>query len=227
MCFGGMFFLGMSLLGGCNSSEPRNQDYIISCGSCPCIKQSGFSYELSLKLSAYPYELKDDPDQYNQVVIELASNLAEQCQLLCAAREHGIKISPEELKKEEESLLEGYSAQDLEQLMMEEVVRHRIWKQKIEQNLSIRRFIQDSLIEQIPIAQEEISRFYDLQMKLNKGKGPDWIKNTDVLVEKLKARKAQENYEKWMEKIRQSYPVTINKQLLQQFLIYLPDESKG
>ncbi len=186
-----------------------------------------FAYELSLKLAAYPYDLKDDPDQYNLAVIELAANLAEQCQLLCAAKDKGIKILPEELQKEEESLLEGYSDEALDQFMIEEALKRRIWKQKMEQDLLIRRFIQMSLVKEISITQEEISAFYALQVQQNKDNEPDWIKDTDVLVEKLKAKKAQENYEEWMEQIRASYPVTINKELLKQFLIYPPDESKG
>ncbi len=218
----------MSLWGGCHPlNESRKQDCIIECGADSCMTKARFSYELSLKLAAYPYDLKDDPDQYNQVVIELASNLAEQCQLLCAAREKGISISPEELKKTEESLLEGYSDEGLEQFMIEEVLRYRIWKQKMEQDLLIRQFIQTFLVEPIPITQEEISEFYALQVKQNKNNQSDWLEETEVLVEKLKAKKAQENYEKWVEQIRASYPVTINKELLQQFLMYPPDESKG
>ncbi len=219
--------LWIFLWSGCNSSEVRKEDCIITCASESCMTLPRFAYELSLKLAAYPYDLKDDPDQYNLAVIELAANLAEQCQLLCAAKGKGIKILPEELQKEEESLLEGYSDEELDQFMIEEALRRRIWKQKMEQDLLIRRLIQMSLVKEISITQEEISAFYALQVQQNKDNEPDWIKDTDVLVEKLKAKKAQENYEEWMEQIRAAYPVTINKELLKQFLIYPPDESKG
>ncbi len=218
--------LGMFLLGSCNSSnDAEKQDCIIQCSADSCVTLTEFSCEISLKLAAYPYGLEDDPDQYNQVIIDLAATLAEQCQLLCGAKEKGIRISSEELKQAETSLLEGYSDQELEQLMIEKALRYQTWKRKLEQDFLIRRFIQSFLVEQMSITQEEISKFYDLQIKLHHNTEPEWIKNTKILMEKLKAKKAQENYEQWMEQLKASCPVSINRELLRQFLI-TPPESK-
>ncbi len=226
--FLGIFLVGICLLGGCNSSnDAAKHDCIIQCGTDSCVTLAEFSCEISLKLAAYPYGLEDDPDQYNQMIIDLAATLAEQCQLLCGAREKGIRISSEELEKAEASLLEGYSDQGVEQLMIEKALRYQTWKRKLEQDLLIRRFIQSFLVEQMSITQEEISEFYDLQIKLHHNTEPDWIKNTKVLMERLKTKKAQENYEQWMEQIKVSCPVSINRELLRQFLITLPESKEG
>ncbi len=226
--FLGILLLGLSLLGGCNSSNDteKKEDCIIQCGADSCVTLAEFSYEISLKLAAYPYGLKDDPDQYNQAVIDLAANLAEQYQLLCGARGKGIRISSEELKQAETSLLEGYSDQEFEQLMIEKALRYQIWKRKLEQDLLIRRFIQSFLVEQMTITQEEISEFYDFQMKLHHNIEPEWMKDTETLVERLKTKKARENYEQWMEQIRASCPVSINRELLRQFLITTPESKE-
>ncbi len=206
---------------GCDNScqKVKKENAVIGCPGVRCMDMEDFSHELSLKLAAYPYDIKDDPDAYNQVVIDLAANLAQQYQLLCGAKKQGIHIPREEVDTAEKSLREMYSDEDFQHLMLKEAVRYRYWKKKIKQDLMIREYIRVSLLASTSVTQDEIGQFYAREKELNGNEEPEWLKDTQTLILRLKEKKAGEVYDAWVEQLKETCPATINREILKKFLI--------
>ncbi len=213
---------------GCKTPHQnvQKENIIIFCPGLEGMDSEEFSHELSLKLAAYPYDIKKDPDFYNQVIIDLAANLAQQYQLLCGAKKKGIHASLDAVDAEEAAIREKYTEEEFQHLMLDEAVRYRVWKKKMEQDVTIREYIRVSLLESTSVTQEEIGRFYAREKELNGNEAPEWLKDTQTLILRVKEQKAQQNYGKWLEQLKEDCPVTINHGLLKKFLILPPEKGE-
>ncbi|MCG8530327.1 MAG: SurA N-terminal domain-containing protein [Desulfovibrionales bacterium] len=204
---------------GCETPEPTKEiENVISAGSvgisAPC-----FADELDLKLSAYPYDLKSRPMEYNAVVMELLSELSEQSVLLAVARGKHIDVSPDELARAEAEIKADYPGGSFDQMLLENAVSYMFWKRKLKQSLIIEKLIQSELLGPIEISGDDIKKFFHKYLDGNKASTDRFLKDEKKMVAQLRMEKSQEEYPEWMATLKEQIPFQIHKDVVTRFLI--------
>ncbi|WP_022668434.1 SurA N-terminal domain-containing protein [Desulfospira joergensenii] len=220
------FAAGLVCFSGAGCSPPPAVDvteYVIKCGDI-LIEKDEFLEELDMKLAAYPYDIKKDPAEYNEMIMDLVLALTEQSQLLNAAAQMGIQVSDEEVDQAEKLLREDYPEDSFEQILLENALPYEFWKKKLKQSMIMEELIQRELREKVKITPEELVSFYDKVADEYKeeetGEGrTDLTESGSELVERLRREKSQDQYNEWIQKLKLDFPAEINKDAIAKFLI--------
>ena len=203
--------------------EPVIKEPLIKCGDI-LIQRDEFLEELDLKMAAYPYDIKNQPVLYNEMIMDLVHALTEQCQLLSAAAQLGIQVTDEEVNQAEKKLREDYPEDSFEQILLENALSYEFWKKKLKQTMITDKLIQTQLREKVEITPDELLTFYDkVGDEYKHPEGGEEPENPDdigmELVERLRREKSQDQYNEWIQKLKQEYPAEINKNEIATFLI--------
>ncbi len=213
----GLFFFGAS---GCTKPpETAGPEYVLKAGST-IIFPDQFAEELDLKLAAYPYTLKKNPVEYNQMVFDLVLILSEESVLLAAAGDKGIQVTDSELDAAIAFQREDYPEDSFEQMLLENAISYPYWKKNLKKNLIIEKFIQQELKDKIEILPGDVVSFY------NRHIDQEMVADEKKLVSHLRREKSQESYDEWILELKTLYPVDINKNALTKFLMEM-DNNKG
>jgi hypothetical protein len=216
------FLLGLLLFGTFGCTEPPDTfapDYLIKTGSITILPVE-FAEELDLKLSAYPYDYKKNPMEYNRLIFDLVSILSEESVLLAAAHDSKILVSDSELAAKESFYREDYPEDSFEQMLLENAISYPYWKKTIKDNLIIDKFIQQELKDKVEILSEDVVSFY------NRHRLQEAVSDEKELVSRLRSEKSQEFYDQWITGLKKQYPIDINKTSLARFLMKI-ENNKG
>ena len=202
---------------GCSKTDKQDkmEAYVLKSQNI-IITSSQFSEELELRKAGYAYNIKDNPSQYNNIVMQVVGDLSEEIVLLHTASEKGITVSEEEFKKAENDFLKDYPGNTFENMLLKNAVEYSFWKKRFIKRLVIDRLIQQELREKIIIKTEDVVKFYD---KFKTEEKQDL--SEDELIVQLREQKTEEKYSEWIETAIAKYPVDINKEELKTFLIGL------
>lgn len=199
--------------------QPPIPEYVIRAGTVS-VTLDDFLAELDLKLSAYPYDIRKSPDQYNEVVVDLLATLSEESLLLAAAAEKGISVSEEELEAARQEARADYPGDSFEQMLLENAVSLSLWQTKLMRSLVIRKLVQAELIEPLEITPGDVKLFFDRQVAGGKQTGQFKGGGDETrLLRRLRLEKGQARYQEWVLSLKQVIPVHINKQAVTNILI--------
>ena len=222
-----VFSLVLSILWvtGCSKPEKELNTQFMIKTSLIKVSSSEFADELDLKKAAYPYDIKENQKEYNEMVIHLVKILSEEIVLLSAAADKQIIITDQEIASAEKEFKKDYPEDSFEQILLENAISYPLWKERFQKNMIIERLIDQELKQKIIITPEDIVEFYNIynvkttQNSENNAMILNKIKNENDLVTRLRMQKTQENYNKWIQDLYKMYPVEINKDKLQNFLL--------
>lgn len=170
-----------------------------------------FAQELDLKRAAYPYDLDQNPLEYNGLVLDLVSSFAEELVILSAAKEKGIWVDESELQAAETYFREDYPEESFDKMLLENAISYEFWKKRLEKNLIMEKFIQQELTDKIEITTQDLVAFYTKQRSQKM--------DEKELLSKLRLEKSQDSYEDWIMELKKIYPMEINEKILARFLI--------
>ena len=209
------------LFPGCSNTDNQTKmdAYVLKSGDI-IITSSQFTEELELKKVGYSYNIKDNPTEYNKIVMQAVKDLSEEIVLLHTAREKGIFISDAELNKAEQIFLKDYPDDTFKNMLLKNAIEYSFWKKRFKNQLIIDQLIQKELREKIIIRTEDVVDFYDKY----KSEGKKDLSENE-LIGQLREQKTEEKYSNWIDKAIVKYPVDINKEELKKFLIGL-DKNK-
>jgi hypothetical protein len=205
------------------SSEP---DYILRTMH-EMVSVNDFEKELDLKISAYPYLVKDDPDEYNQMVIQLVKGLSEEIVLLSEAGQKNVVVTDQEVEAAEAAFKADYPEDSFDQLLLKNAISYEFWKKRFKKDMIINRLIDEELRQKIEISSQELYDFYKKKDKNQRADSfdPD-AENTGItfqeekeLVARLRLKKTQDSYGAWIQQLFDKYPVDIDRERLKTFLI--------
>ncbi len=213
---GVLIFFCISFLGCGDKDKQNNEETYILKSQDIIITPSQFTEELELKKASYSYNIKDNPSEYNDIVIKVVQDLSEEIVLLHIAREKGIFISDKGFKKAEKEFLKDYPDDTFENMLLKNAIEYSFWKKRFIKRLIIDQLIQQELREKIVIKTEDVVKFYDEYKQQKKQ-----TLSENELIAQLREQKTEEKYYKWIEKATAQYPVDLNKEELKHFLIGL------
>ena len=224
-----MVMVACVIVFGCGGPGSQSENDFILKTTGITIDRSSFAEELDLKLSAYPYEFKSRPFEYNQLVIELVRSLSEESILLTAADQMGHTITDLELETSVEKFRSDYPEDSFEQILMKNAISYPFWLQRFKKQMIIDRLIDRELRDKIEISAEEMVAFYqNYQAALTRSQDGDdngetsviqKIENEKELISRLKMQKIEEKYGPWLKGLEKKYPVEINNEQIKTFLI--------
>lgn len=199
----------------------KSDDYILK-SQLVTISKSDFSEELDLKKAAYSYDIKDDPEEYNQMVIHLVKMLVEEVVLLSAAADKKIVITDEELDLAVNEFKKEYPENSFDQILLKNAISYPFWLHRFKKNMTMDRLIEQELRNKVEITPQDMVDFYT-RAKAGQNTGATSamirIENEKELVKQLRQQKTQEQYDLWMRSLYSQYPVEINEKKLKQFLL--------
>lgn len=197
--------------------EPVPKPYVIRTGEM-VISSDAFSDELDLKIIAYPFELKHDPQAYNAMVLDLVAVLSDELVLMAEAAERDIDISPAELDAAEQKFKEDYPEESFEQMLLENAISYPVWKNRLKKDMVISKLLEQELIGAQEITSEDVIAFYDRYARTGNQGNPKDLDEAG-LVAQLRMEKSQASYETWMAGLKAKFPVEMNKKAIAAFLL--------
>ncbi len=210
---------------GCSDPPPAtDSDYIIKTAA-RSISPEEFSEELDLKRAAYPYNIKDQPAEYNEMVIDLVEVLSEEIVLLSAAADKGIVVTDQEVETAEAVLRKDYPGDSFEQMLFKNAISYPFWKRRFKKKMIIDRLIDEQLKSKIEISSKDIVDFYrknrEISIEADKENSSEGepVDKEERLVSRLRMQKTQDSYTQWIKDIWKDYPLEINEKKLKAFLM--------
>jgi len=222
-----IFLYGALCLTGC--SEPAKETaspYLIKT-PVMVITRSDFLEELDLKKAAYPYNIDENPAEYNEMVIHLVKTLSEEIILLSAAPDKGVIVTDQDVALAEDEFKKDYPEDSFDQILLKNALSYSFWKKRFKKNMIIDKLIDQELKQKIEITSLDIVEFYkkyhrdDAQNTENETDGLKKNESEKELIDRIRSQKTQDNYDEWMQQLGNDYPVEINKEELKTFLIDL------
>jgi len=199
-------------------------DYLIKTSSLN-VGSEAFLEELDLKKAAYPYTIRDNPAEYNEMVIHLVKMLSEEIVLLSAAEKKGISVTNHELQLAEDEFKKDYPDDSFEQILLRSAISYPFWKKRFKKNMIIDKLIDQELKKKVEITARDIVEFYNQSRRINSESADAGamvlkkIEDEKELVSRLRMQKTQEQYDEWIQALKNDHPVEINKGKLRTFLI--------
>jgi MinD-like ATPase involved in chromosome partitioning or flagellar assembly len=200
-------------------------EYIIKAGPV-LVTQTQFLEELDLKLTAYPYDIKNTPDHYNEVVVDLVATLSEETLLLAVAQKKGITVTRQEVDAAKEDVKASYPGDSFEQMLLENAISYMVWEKKLQKSLQIEKLVRQELVDKIQIGAEDVKAFFE-KHKAGAAAVPGktgFADETELLAQ-LRREKSEMLYQEWVQSLKQDISVDINKLQIAQLLI--GNEKKG
>lgn len=228
--FGNLFIL-ISLITGCGEVPQKTEKRYIIKTSLVSISPENFADELDLKLSDYPYNIKDKKNEYNEMVIHLVKVLSEEIILLSEAAQIGVNVTDEEANQAESEFKKDYPEDSFEQMLLKNAISYAFWKDRFKKNMIIQRLIDQELEAKIKISSDDLVSFYqkygnkNLMGEKNSGVSGGTsekihnFQDEKYLLSRIKRQKTEEAYDNWFKTLFNKYPVTINKEKLKNYLI--------
>ncbi len=212
-------------ISACSEQQPDIQKDFVIKTSLVNITGPDFLEELDLKKAAYPNSIKDNSTEFNKMVIHLVKMLTEEIILLSAAADYGVTITDAEFRAALDDFKKDYPDDSFEQILLKNAISYPLWLNRFKKNMIMEKLIGQELRNKIEITSQDIVEFYR-QFQENKVSGSkenesvlNQIGNEKELVSQLRIHKTQAQYENWIKKLSQDYPVEINKENLKTFLI--------
>lgn len=207
-----------------DSKTDSDPDYLIKTSSL-IVSSEAFLEELDLKKAAYPYTIRDKPAEYNEMVIHLVKMLSEEIVLLSDAEKKGISVTNHELQIAEDEFKADYPDDSFEQILLRSAISYPFWKKRFKKNMIIDKLIDQELKKKVEITARDIVEFYNQSRRINSENSDAGamvlrkIEDEKELVSRLRMQKTQEQYDKWIQKLKNDHPVEINMGKLRRFLI--------
>ena len=220
-----IFLYGALCLTGCSEPAKKTVSQYLIKTQVMIITRSDFLEELDLKKAAYPYNIDENPAEYNEMVIHLVKMLSEEIILLSAAVDKGVIVTDQDVDLAEDEFKKDYPEDSFDQLLLKNAISYSFWKRRFKKNMIIDKLIDQELKQKIEITSLDIVEFYkkyhrdDAHNTENEADGLKKNETEKELIDRLRLQKTQDHYDEWIQQLGNDYPVEINKEELKIFLI--------
>ncbi len=223
VAFLSVFVLANALLciSGCTEQQEIDSRTAVITAGTITIDLAAFSRELETKLSSYPYDIKENPEDYNAMVLDLVSDLADEAVLLAAAAAQDIEVSPEELDAAVAEFKKDYPEDSFDKMLLERAILYPVWKKSLKKDMVIQKLIGRDLVDVQEIHPQDMIAFYGSlagEYNAQDNTSPGDMDEKE-LVQQLRLEKSRKAFETWMLGLKQKYPVQINQYSVTAFLI--------
>jgi hypothetical protein len=209
----GLFLLFFSIAGCTNSaSNPENKSLIRVRDRVLTVLEFNQAFEISK--TAYPYNLRNEPDELRNAQRRLLNELMIEMILLERAEELGLSVSDEELAKAVADIKGDYPEDTFEKTLLEFAVPYEIWEARLRKRLLMEKVVGSELKDQIVITPEDIAKYYEQHFKALEPNMDSTIQMENInelIIKNLRREKTEQAYKKLINKLKQQYDIEINR----------------
>jgi hypothetical protein len=162
---------------------------------------------------AYSHNLRYEPDEYRNAQLRLLNELTIEMIILERAAELGLAISDDEVEKTVADFKKDYPEDTFEKTLLEFAVSYETWQDRLRNRLLMEKVINHELEDQILITSEDIAKYYEENFR---DKAPDTESELNaeginkMIIEQLRREKLEQAYQRWINKLKQQYPIEIS-----------------
>lgn len=163
--------------------------------------------------SAYPQNLKDDPEDLRDAQLRLLNQLAVEMMILERAEELGLSISDEELQNAVNDIKSDYPEDTFEKTLLKTAISYESWEIRLRNRLLMQKVIDHELKDQIVITPEDIADYYERNIKTRDSETESVANENDMnemIIKFLRREKAEQVYQVWIENLKKTYPIEID-----------------
>jgi hypothetical protein len=218
---------------GCNKPETEKAPEFLIKTSLMGVDKGEFLEELDLKRAAYPYNISENPAEYNEMVMHLVKMLSEEIVLLSAAADRAVEVTDQEIQSARAEFQKDYPGDSFDEVMLKNAISYSLWEKRFKKNMIIDKLIDQELGEKIEISSRDIVEFYNTYQMAADGQSdadigePGKISDEQELVFRLRLQKTQERYDEWIQGLEDQYPVELNREELKTLLKGIQNSGGG
>ncbi|MEJ2100256.1 MAG: SurA N-terminal domain-containing protein [Desulfobacterales bacterium] len=173
-----------------------------------------FNQVFEISKTAYSNNLRYEPDEYRNAQLRLLNELTIEMIILERAAELGLTVSDEEVEKAVADVKKDYPGDTFEKTLLEFAVSYETWEKRLRDRLLMKKVIDHELKDQIIITSEDIAKYYESHFEAKAPPDTDSETNrediNEMIIEQLRREKMEQAYQKWINKLKQQYPIEIN-----------------
>ena len=201
-------------LAGCADSESKYRDeYFIRVGDS-VITVLDFNRAFEIVKASYSHGAMQQPDAVKEAQLRFVKQMTEEMILRERAKDIGITITDEEVKRAVEDIKRDYPENVFDQILLEYAVPYRLWEKGLETRLLMEKVIAKDLGAQIQVTPDDVSKYYEADHK-NDELTPDIKKVSkdinEAMIRNLRRKKIEEAYKPWIKELQKKYIIEINK----------------
>jgi hypothetical protein len=201
-------------LAGCADSEYKlYNEYFIRVGDS-VITVLDFNRAFEITKASYSQGAMQQPDAVKEAKLRLVKQMTEEMLLRERAKDIGIKITDEEVKRAVEDIRGDYPENVFDQILLEYAVPYQLWEKGLETRLLMEKVIAKDLGAQIQVTPDDVSKYYEAHYK-NDELTPDIKKVSkdinETMIRNLRRKKIEEGYKPWIKELQKKYIIEINK----------------
>jgi hypothetical protein len=199
--------------GGCMNSESNpDLEPLIRVGD-RVFTVMDFNKAFEIAKTAYPHNLKDEPEAYRNARLRLLNELVVEMIILERAEELGLSISKEEINKAVKEIKSDYPEDTFEKAFLESAVSYESWEARLKDRLLMQKVIDNELNNQIIITPEDIASYYEKNYQATDNDAgsikPDKEINENI-IKHLRQQKEEQAYKIWIKELKRKYKIEIN-----------------
>lgn len=198
---------------GCMNSESNpDAEQLIRVGT-RVLTVLDFNQAFEIAKTAYPHNLRYEPDDYRNAQLRLLNELTIEMIILERAAELGIAISEEEVENAVADVKKDYPEDTFEKTLLEFAISFEAWQDRLRNRLLMEKVIDQELKDQIIITSEDIAQYYESNFKSKLPDADSEMIREDInemIIEQLRREKMEQAYQTWINKLKQQYPIEIN-----------------
>ncbi len=197
---------------GC--SRDQNQDsYLIRINRIS-LSLSEFNQAVeAVSEEAFPGERNLSDEVMNDLRLRVLNQLGEEMMIQAFAQDHGISVVEEELDKAVAAIKADYPDDTFEETLLENAVSFQYWKKKMATRLLVKKVIERELVDKVQITTDDVATYYKTNYPEGISPDEDADEINRRIVRHLRQQKAEMAYKEWIDLLRQSYPLDINKKI--------------
>jgi hypothetical protein len=208
-------FLGLASLLGCGpSGSEHTEDYLIRVGERKVTSRE-FLKAFELAQAAYPGSVSQNPEEIKEARKQLLDEMGTELVMAERAGELGLVVSDAELDAAVAAVKSDYPPGVFEQTLVESAVSFDAWKHRLRSRLLMEKLMDAELRGKIVISAEEVADYYDQHFR-GKAMGADtdekFQKLKETIVAELQRQKIEDAFGPWIARLKEKYPVEINRQ---------------
>lgn len=204
---------GVCLLLFIHCSRPTQDDgYLIRVGSST-VTVSEFNHAVEAAAEdVYPGEQEIGGATQNDLRMRVLNQMAEELVITERAKALGFKVSDEELDRAVAGIKSDYPDDTFEKTLLENAVSFQAWKKKLALRLLINKVIESELVDKVEITSQDVTDYFQSHYPEGAPEGENADDINQRIVQHLRHQKAEEMYQGWIEELRKTYPVEVDRE---------------
>lgn len=205
-----LVMVGMLMGQGC-TRKTGGDDYLVRVGAQE-MTVSEFNQAVDATgMEAFSGEKTIDPEALNDLRMRVLNQATEEMIIAAYAADHGITVSDAEVEDAVAAVKADYPDNTFEETLLENAVSFQYWKRRLASRLLVEKVIAKELVQQVQISSEDIAEYYKTNYPQGLPENEDADEINQKIVNHLRHQKAEKAYKDWVDNLRKTYPVEINR----------------